>query len=260
MTTITRIMIIAITKTMRMSTEVEIGDAPGCDKNALPLPLLIWLSPAFPVGGFAYSHGLEWAVEAGDVRDAASLRLWLEDLVGHGSLRNDAVLLAAAWRAVSRRPSADADHVRLAEVNELALALAPSAERYLETRAQGNAFVKAIAQAWPCCHLERLATEAKDIAYPIALGAAAADTGIDLAATLAAFTLSFQNNLVSAAVRLGTIGQNEALKLTARLLPSLQALAYFAAQTSLADLGSCAFRADIASMRHETQYSRLFRS
>jgi urease accessory protein len=249
------IMITGIMKTMRMDTEVQSMDVLGSDRNSLPLPLFIWLSPAFPVGSFAYSHGLEWAVEAGDVRDAESLRLWLEDLIGHGSLRNESLLCAAAWRAL-----AEAARPNLAEANELALALAPSAERYLETTAQGNAFVKAVAQAWPCRSLQSLAANTADIAYPIALGAAAAENSIDLAATLAAFTLAFQGNLVSAALRLGTIGQSQALKLTAGLLPSLQALAQFAARATLADLGSCAFRADIASMRHETQYSRLFRS
>ena len=165
------------------------------------------------------------------------------------------LLCAAAWRAL-----AEAARPCLAEANELALALAPCAERYLETTAQGNAFVKAVAQAWPCRSLRSLANDTADIAYPIALGAVAAENSIDLTATLAAFTLAFQGSLVSAALRLGTIGQSEALTLTAGLLPSLQALAQFAARASLADLGSCAFRADIASMRHETQYSRLFRS
>lgn len=221
----------------------------------LPLPLLIWLSPAFPVGAFAYSHGLEWAVEAGDIKDAASLRLWLEDLIAHGSLRNDAVLLAAAWRAGAE---ANADAVSLADVNALALALAPSAERYLEISAQGNAFARALAAAWPCRGLERLA--GGDIAYPVALGAAAADHGLALEATLAAFALAVESNLISAAQRLGTIGQSDAVKLSAALLPSLQDLARAAARTSLEDLGGCAFRADIASLRHETQYSRLFRS
>jgi urease accessory protein len=217
--------------------------------------LLIWLSPAFPVGSFAYSHGLEWAVEAGDVQDAASLQIWLADLIGQGGLRNDALLLAAAWRAADK-----GDVATLAEINELALALAPSAERLLETKVQGNAFIAAVVPIWPCDSLQALAARNRDIAYPVALGAAACGNAIDLDATLAGFTLAFQNNLVSAALRLGTIGQNEALKVTAANLPLVRAAARFAAGGTLADLGSCALRADIASMRHETQYSRLFRS
>jgi urease accessory protein len=236
-----------------MNIDVPITALAAGSAEPLPLPLFIWLSPAFPVGAFAYSHGLEWAVESGDVHDGESLRLWLVDLIEHGSLCNDCVLVAAAWRAAGRA-------AELAEINALALALAPSAERYLETSAQGNAFVKALAQAWPCSSPIGLAMDGADIAYPVALGAAAADTSIGLEATLAAFTLAFEGNLASAALRLGTIGQSEALKLTASLLPLLQNLAHWAAQTTLDDLGGCAFRADIASLRHETQYSRLFRS
>src|SRR3954451_15457566 len=107
------------------------------------LPLSIWLSPAFPVGAFAYSHGLEWAVESGAVDDAATLRDWIGDLVTQGSARNDSILVAEAWRAAR-------DPARLTEVHELALALAPSRERLLESASQGAAFVTAIRTAWPC--------------------------------------------------------------------------------------------------------------
>ena len=115
------------------------------------LPLLIWFSPAFPVGAFAYSHGLEWAVEEGSVRDAASLRDWLADLLGHGGIRNDAILFANAWHA-----AVQGDAAVLAEISALALALAGSRERLLETSAQGNAFVAAARAAWPCAALEML--------------------------------------------------------------------------------------------------------
>src|SRR3954447_3287924 len=110
---------------------------------AAHLPLLVWLSPAFPVGAFAYSHGLEWAFEAGDVTDVATLQGWLADLVEHGSVRNDAILFAQAYRSA-------ADALALGAVAELALALASSAERRLETVTQGDAFVSAIARTWPC--------------------------------------------------------------------------------------------------------------
>jgi len=242
-----------ITGITNMTIDAAADGTAALDPQALPLPLMIWLSPAFPVGAFAYSHGLEWVVEASDVHDAESLRLWLVDLIGHGGLRNDCVLLASAFRAARHTGE-------LADINALALALAPSAERYLETSAQGNAFVKAVTKAWPCPGLAELAAHAADVAYPVALGTAAAETAIALEATLAAFTLAFASNLVSAALRLGTIGQSDAVQLTANLLPALQSLTHWAAQATCADLGGCAIRADIASMRHETQYSRLFRS
>ena len=218
------------------------------------LPLLVWLSPAFPVGAFAYSHGLEWAVEDKIVTDAATLAAWLDDLVAHGAIRSDAVLLAAAWRAV--------DVAAAAEVNELALALAPSRERLLETAAQGTAFLRAVAAAWPATSIAALATALGegDIAYPVAVGAAAAAHRLALRPTIEAFALAALGNLVSAALRLGPIGQSEAQAIIARLCPAVAALADFAEAATLDDLGTCAFRSDIAAMRHETQYSRLFRS
>ncbi len=214
------------------------------------LPLAIWLSPAFPVGAFAYSHALEWAVESGAVRDAATLGTWIEDLLRCGSGRNDAILLAASHRAAN-------DAAALMEINELALALAPSRERHLETSAQGAAFVIAMRAAWPCAALDALDGET---AYPVALGAAAAGHHVPLAATLEHFLLAFTANLVSAAVRLGPIGQTDGQRVTAGALPAIHATACFALTSTLDDLGSATLASDLASMQHETQYSRLFRS
>ena len=177
-----------------------------------PLPLLIWLSPGFPVGAFAYSHGLEWAVEAGDIVDARSLEAWLADLMEFGALRSDAVLFSAAFRS-----AAAADWPALIEANALAVALCPSAERRLETTAQGRAFVAAAHAAWDCEPLRRL-DHAPDgrIAYPIAVAAAASGHGLPLRASLEAFALAQAANLVSAALRLGPIGQTEGQKFLPR--------------------------------------------
>jgi urease accessory protein len=218
------------------------------------LPLLVWLSPAFPVGAFAYSHGLEWAFEAGDVADAASLQDWLADLVAHGSLRNDAILFAQAYRSA-------ADPSALGAVAELALALASSAERRLETVTQGDAFVSAIAKTWPCATIDRLREVWPDaVAYPVAVGVAAAGHEVALADALEAFALGFVANLVSAALRLGIVGQTDGQRVTAALIPAVRSLAEFAGRATLDDLGGAAFRSDLASLRHETQYTRLFRS
>jgi urease accessory protein len=227
------------------------------DEHALPLQLLVWLSPGFPIGAFAYSHGLEWAVESGAVRDASTLRDWLDDLVAAGSLRADAVILAATASAVATR---DFDEAR--DINDLALALAPSRERLLETSAQGNAFLAAVRPAWPAPGLDAFAAMLGegDCAYPVAVGAACAAHAISTRPALDAFTLAACANLVSATVRLGPIGQTEAQAIIAALCPALGDLAAFAAGSSLDDVGTAAWGADIASMRHETQYSRLFRS
>ncbi len=221
-------------------------------ERAARLALFAWLSPAFPVGGFAFSHGLEWAIEAGDVRGVADLRAWLEDLLRHGALRADAVLLAAAWR----------EPARLEAVNELALALAPSSERHLETAAQGTAFLAAVCAAWPTAMLDRiLQTFAGcDLAYPVAVGAAAAAHAIGLRDTSETFAQAGVSHLVSAALRLGIIGQSEGQAIIAGLTSAVLDLAAWAEGTTLDDLGTCAWRSDIAAMRHETQYSRLFRS
>ena len=220
------------------------------------LPLLVWLSPSFPVGAFAYSHGLEWAVEAGDLSDAASCQAWMADLLEYGSGRTDVILLAHAFRAVI-----ELDDGKLGQVAELAIALQPSAERHLEASAQGNAFMTAARAAWPSPSLEFLSRSYQgDVAYPIAVGVAAAGFAMPLHAVLDAFLLGFVANLVSSAVRLGPIGQTDGQRIIASLVPLVRRIALEAMTASLDDLGSSAFRSDLASLRHETQYTRLFRS
>ena len=222
--------------------------------SAVQLPLAIWFSPMFPVGAFAYSHGLEWAHEAGDIADADDLRDWLTTLVERGALHNDAILLAESYRAAMQR-----DKDRLCEVNELALALATSRERRLETATQGNAFLLAIRKSWPCTGLDLL-DASEDVAYPVAVASAAAGHKLPLAETLDMYCLGFVSNLVSAALRLGMIGQSDGQRVIAALIPALQKAAEDCASQNLDDLGGSAFRSDLASLRHETQYTRLFRS
>ena len=252
-------MIIILTTTIPITTTTT--TAKGMDKSleaerGAHLPLLIWLSPAFPVGAFAYSHGLEWAIEAGDIVDASSLQGWLVDLLEFGAPRSDAILFSGAFRAASAP-----DWPALIEMNALAVALTASAERRLETTAQGAAFVAAARGPWDCEALRRLdsAPEGR-IAYSVAVAAAASGHGLPLGASLEAFVLAQAANLISAALRLGAIGQTDGQTILAALLPRVRALAHEAQTARLPDLGSCAFRSDIAAMRHETQYSRLFRS
>jgi urease accessory protein len=241
----------AIRTTTPMGTAIRISMTEGT-----ALPLLVWLSPSFPVGAFAYSHGLEWAVEAGDLSDAGSCQAWMADILEFGSGRTDAILLAHAWRAVMA-----GDRVSLGEVAELAIALQPSAERHLEASAQGNAFMTAARAAWPSEALEFLRhAHSGDVAYPIAVGVAAAGFAMPLHAVLEGFLLGFVTNLVSSAVRLGPIGQTDGQRIIAFLVDPVRRIALEAMAASLDDLGSSAFRSDLASLRHETQYTRLFRS
>ena len=156
--------------------------------------LMAWLSPAFPVGAFSYSSGIEWAVEAGDIKDAGTLQAWLAVMLADGAGFCDAVLFAHAHRA-----AAGGDDKALRAVAELAAAFAPSKERHLETTAQGNAFVEAARAAWPCAALDRLkATWDGAVAYPVAVAVAAAGHGVALAPALAAYLQAIAANLVSA--------------------------------------------------------------
>ena len=216
--------------------------------------LMTWLSPAFPVGGFSYSHGLEWIVETGRLKHAATLGDWIEDILLHGAGRTDAIFLAEAWRTV-----AAAEPASLSEVADLAAALAPSAERRLETLAQGAAFLAAVKAVWPHPAIEALAAR-EEVAYPVAVGACAAAHGLPLVETAQAFMQAFAANLVSAGVRLIPLGQTEGLRVIARLEPLVPRIVASALAASLDDVGGAAVAADIASMRHETQYTRLFRS
>ncbi len=213
------------------------------------LPLFLWLSPAFPVGAYAYSHGLEWAAEAGDVRDAATLAQWLADLCDCGAPRLDVTLFAAAHRAAI---------AQLPDLNDLAVALAGSLERRLETTAQGTAFIVAARAAWPCAALDVFGAE--PVAYPVAVGAVAKGHGIPLEQAAPAFALALFSNLASAATRLSVIGQTDGQRILAALAPRLADMAVQALRDDPETMGACAFRSDIAAMKHETQYSRLFRS
>src|SRR5262245_33110799 len=156
---------------------------------------MTWLSPAFPVGGFSYSHGLEWVIEQGKVKEAVTLGLWIEDILVHGAGRTDAIFLAEAWRA-----AATDDAKLLGEATALAAAFAPSAERRLETLAQGAAFLRAVQAVWPHPALARLSQQHPDIAYPVAVGASAAAHGLPLIPAAQAFVQAFAANLVSAGV------------------------------------------------------------
>jgi urease accessory protein len=218
--------------------------------------LMAWLSPAYPVGSFSYSSGIEWAVEAGDIRDAETLRRWLAVVVADGAGCCDAVFFAHAHRA-----AAAGDDKALRAVAELAAAFAPSKERHLETTAQGRAFVEATRAAWPCAALDRL-TAAWDgpVAYPIAVAVAAAGHGIALEPALNAFLHAVAANLVSAGVRLVPLGQTDGQRVLAALEPVAAATVTRALTVPLDQVGSATFRADLASLRHETQYTRLFRS
>jgi len=220
---------------------------------AIRYRLLTWFSPAYPVGAYTYSHGLEWAVERGDVCDLRSAYDWIEGVLSAGAGRSDAVLLAHAWRAESPE--------QLSSLAELARALAPSSERRLESSTQGRAFLDVTEAAWPG---PRLAwARALPVAlrvHPIVVGLAAAAHELPLATVLEAWLQAFVANLVSAAVRLVPLGQTDGQRLQAAFEARVMHVADQAQHAPLDEVGGMALLADIASMNHETQYTRLFRS
>src|SRR5580698_1036653 len=218
--------------------------------------LMTWLSPAFPVGAFSYSSGIEWAVESGDIVDAASLRDWLASMLADGAGFCDGILLAHAYRA-ALLPG----HAGLREIAELAAAFVPSRERQLETSTQGRAFIDIARAAWSCDGLDPMVSACDGaVVYPVAVGVVSAAHAIPLAPTMHAFLHALVSNWISAGARLIPLGQTDSQRVLALLEPVVVSTGKRALQASLDDLGSATFRADLAGMRHETQYTRLFRS
>jgi urease accessory protein len=223
--------------------------------------LLSWMSPAWPIGAFAHSGGLEWAVEAGHVTDRASTRAWIEALVEHGAIRNDTVLFTHAWRAAR-----SGDGARLADVAELALASQTGFERHLESTAQGIAFVRIARSASGVDGFARCLEALGDIepAYPVVAAILFAQRDVDFARGLTAWLHGGVANLVSAAQRLVPLGQtNGQLVLhdcRAAVLRAVEAACALPDGDPFDAMGGCTLVADLGCMAHETQYTRLFRT
>ncbi len=253
--------------TIRTITTIIIMDIPmitNAVSQAALYRLLAFLSPAFPIGAFTYSHGLEQIIEEGDVRDAASLEAWLRDVLTYGAGRSDAILLKQAASV-----SCSGDAAALKELVELGLALQPSKERHLESSAQGTAFLSTVKNAWPPNADNEAARLFESLSgkdglqewpYPVAVGLTVAAWEIDIRAAITGFLHAFAANLISAAVRAVPLGQTDGQKVLAALEPIIFSVTEDALEAGLEDLGTCTFLTDIASMAHETKYSRLFRS
>ncbi|HEY3908609.1 MAG TPA: urease accessory UreF family protein [Stellaceae bacterium] len=241
--------------------------------------LFAWLSPSFPTGAFSYSHGLEAAATAGAVHDRRSLQAWVTAIVCHGSGRMDADILCAAYRA-----AAAADAARLGTANGRGMAFRASAELALESEQQGEAFLATCDAAWPqslpandalrlppnppphgpkgTCRANggRVEAPRAHICHSVAFGAAAAGAGIALDDALVGYLGAFAANLVSAGLRLGIIGQTDGQRILATIEPAVAAAVAAAMNRDPADFGAATIAADLFSIAHETQYSRLFRS
>jgi urease accessory protein len=255
-TIITTIIPMLMTTSETAPADASAASGMNADEAAALYRLMTWLSPSFPVGAFSYSSGIEWAVEAGDITDAASLRGWLAAMLGDGSGFCDAVFLAQAHRAAWSR-----DDAGLSEIAELAAAFVPSRERQLETTTQGRAFIEIARSAWTRDGLDGMVAVCDGaIVYPVAVGIVSAAHAVPSAPAMHAFLHAVVSNWISAGARLVPLGQTDSQRILASLESDVAATAKRALTSSLDDLGSATFRADLASLRHETQYTRLFRS
>ena len=216
--------------------------------------LMAWLSPSYPVGAFSYSHGIEWLVESGAIPDKESLATWVAGLLVLGSGRNDAILFAESWRAACKLEE-------LCRIAEYASAFAAGAERALETESQGQAFCEVTRHTWSAPTLDRLtACYPYPICYPVAVGVTAADHDIALGPALRAYMHAFAANLVSAGLRLIPLGHSDGQRVMQKLEEAVEEAAAIGETKTLSALSSITIMADLAAMKHETQYTRLFRS
>lgn len=223
------------------------------------LMLQAWLSPSYPVGAYAYSHALEQEIETRRVHDGETLKAWLEDLLHWGAGRSDAILMGEVYRLLETGVEAE-KMTALADLAATATAMITSAEFRQESLQQGAAFLEITRSAWPHEQLEKFANQTKTTPYCICVAVAGASHGVEQALLVQSCLLAMASNWVSAAVRLNAIGQSEGQRLVAALLPLVQDVTLGASAQTLDTLGSCTFMNDIASFRHQTQASRLFRS
>lgn len=223
------------------------------------LRLMAWLSPAFPVGAFSYSHGLEYAVEAGRVTDRETLFAWSSEILCQGSGRIDSFLFRASYEAAAKR-----DRDLMVWALERGDTMRATRELGVEAEGQGRAFLDMVSGPWPAPEYEWLRDVAgelhRPVVYPVAVAVAAAAYKIPERAALTAYLHGFGANLVSAGVRLIPLGQSDGLHTIAALEPVIQRAVTAAMIAVRVDIGSGTLMADWASARHETQYTRLFRS
>ncbi|MET4220805.1 urease accessory protein [Bradyrhizobium sp. LB7.2] len=217
--------------------------------------LLSWLSPSFPNGAYSYSHGLEWAVEAGYISDRRSLIEWLEADLCYGSGRNEAIFFIEAYRCVT-----EAAENQLPHLAELAAASRGTSEFALEAAQQSSAYLTTLRRAWPDRVLDIFSDPKCPPVSAVLLGVCSARSQIPVGIALPAFLHSYVANLVSAGVRLVPLGQTDGQFAIAALEQAILSRSEIATRETVDDLGSAGVMAELASIAHELQYTRLFRS
>ena len=205
------------------------------------MTVMQWMSPAFPIGAFAYSHGLEWAIDKDHVSNGEKLQKWITDLLEYGSLRTDAIFISLILRGHDAK-----------KMNELSMALCPAGERLLETKLQGSAFTKVIEDVWQ--------QDIGELSLPIAVALAAKNQSIEQDLILPAYLHAFCSNLISAAIRLIPIGQTEGQRIMLELYPTISDLVKTASESEIDDLNSACFFSDVSAMEHEHLQPRVFKT
>ncbi len=205
------------------------------------MTVMQWMSPAFPIGAFAYSHGLEWAIDKGHVSNGEKLQKWITDLLEYGSLRTDAIFISLILRGHDVR-----------KMNELSMALCPAGERLLETKLQGSAFAKVIEDVWQ--------QDIGELSLPIAVALASKNQSIEQDLILPAYLYAFCSNLISAAIRLIPIGQTEGQRIMLELYQTISDLVQTASESEIDDLNSACFFSDVSAMEHEYLQPRIFKT
>ena len=205
------------------------------------ITVMQWMSPAFPIGAFTYSHGLEWAINKDHVSNGEKLQKWITDLLEYGSLRTDAIFISLILRGHDAK-----------KMNELSIALCPAGERLLETKLQGSAFAKVIEDVWQ--------QDIGDLSLPIAVALAAKKQSIKQNLILPAYVHAFCSNLISAAIRLIPIGQTEGQRIMLELYPTISDLVKTASESEIDDLNSACFFSDVSAMEHEYLQPRIFKT
>ena len=205
------------------------------------MTVIQWMSPAFPIGAFAYSHGLEWAIDKDHVSNGEKLQKWITDLLEYGSLRTDAIFISLILRGHDVR-----------KMNELSMALCPAGERLLETKLQGSAFAKVIEDVWQ--------QDIGELSLPIAVALAAKNQSIEQDLILPAYLHAFCSNLISAAIRLIPIGQTEGQRIMLELYTTISDLVQTASKSEIDDLNSACFFSDVSAMEHEYLQPRIFKT
>ena len=205
------------------------------------MTVMQWMSPAFPIGAFAYSHGLEWAIDKDHVSNGEKLQKWITDLLEYGSLRTDAIFISLILRGHDVR-----------KMNELSMALCPAGERLLETKLQGSAFAKVIEDVWQ--------QDIGELSLPIAVALAAKNQSIEQDLILPVYLHAFCSNLISAAIRLIPIGQTEGQRIMLELYTTISDLVQTASESEIDDLNSACFFSDVSAMEHEYLQPRIFKT